>query len=130
MVATILAPPEHKTVLVVEDNVWSRKLLETRLEIHGFRSVTSTDGEAALEIAREQRPDLILMDIQLPGISGIEAIRRLKRDERTRAIPIIAVTAFALSSDKTKILNSGCDAYVSKPIDSTALMGLIERYTR
>jgi two-component system, cell cycle response regulator DivK len=129
MVETTLAPPEHKTVLVVEDNVWSRKLLETRLEIHGFRWVSSSDGELALEIAREQRPDLILMDIQLPGISGVEAIRRLKRDERTRTIPIIAVTAFALSSDKTKILDSGCDAYMSKPIDSAVLMALIERYT-
>src|SRR5690348_9480314 len=79
MVETTLAPPEHKTVLVVEDNVWSRKLLETRLEIHGFRWVSSSDGELALEIAREQRPDLILMDIQLPGISGVEAIRRLKK---------------------------------------------------
>jgi two-component system, cell cycle response regulator DivK len=128
MVAAILASPKQKTVLIVEDNVWSRKLLETQLEIHGFESLSSTDAEAALEIAQQQQPNLILMDIQLPGISGIEAIRRLKGDERTRSIPVIAVTAFALSSDKRKILASGCDAYLSKPIDSRTLIEMIESY--
>ena len=124
-----LAPSPQKTVLVVEDNDWNRKLLEVRLEIHGYASLVAAKGTAALDIAQEQEPDLILMDIQLPDISGIEAIRRLKTDERTKAIPIIAVTAFAFPTEKVNILASGCEAYIAKPFKGEALMKLIERYT-
>jgi two-component system cell cycle response regulator DivK len=124
------AHPPQKTVLVVEDNELNLRLLEVRLEIHGYASLTATRGAAALDIARQQEPDLILMDIQLPDISGIDAIRRLKTDERTKAIPIIAVTAFALPSQKAEILASGCEAYISKPFNGEALLKLIERYMR
>jgi two-component system cell cycle response regulator DivK len=117
-----------RTVLVVEDNEWNRRLLEVRLEIHGYAALTATRGETALDIARQQEPDLILMDIQLPDISGIEAIRRLKGDQRTKAIPIIAVSAFALPSEKADILASGCEAYIAKPFRGEALIKLIERY--
>src|SRR5260221_2733172 len=89
---TALAGPLQRKVLVVEDNELNRRLLEVRLEIHGYEALTTSMGAAALDIAREQQPDLILMDIQLPDISGTEAIRRLKADEQTRDIPIIVVT--------------------------------------
>ncbi len=109
---TALAGPLQRKVLVVEDNELNRRLLEVRLEIHGYEALTTSMGAAALDIAREQQPDLILMDIQLPDIPGIEAIRRLKADEQTRDIPIIAVTALAMSYEKANILASGCDAYL------------------
>jgi two-component system, cell cycle response regulator DivK len=92
--------PPQKTVLVVEDNEWCRKLLEVHLEMHGYASLAATRAETALQIAQQQEPDLILMDIQLPDVSGVEAIRTLKGDARTKTIPIIAVTAFALPSEK------------------------------
>jgi two-component system cell cycle response regulator DivK len=117
-----------KKVLVVEDNELNRKLLEVRLEIHGYASLTTARGIAALDIARDQEPDLILMDIQLPDISGIEVIRRLKADEQTRAIPIIAITAFAMPSETVRILASGCEAYIAKPFKGEELVELIERY--
>ena len=119
----------QKTILVVEDNELNRRLLEVRLEIHGYASLTTSRGAAALNIARELEPDLILMDIQLPDISGIEAIRRLKADEETRDIPIIAVSAFALPSERSNILASGCEAYIAKPFRGEELIDLIERYT-
>ena len=124
-----LTPPRQKTVLVVEDNYLNRRLLEVRLELHGYGSVTTTSGAAAIDIAREQDPDLILMDIQLPDISGVEVIRRLKADEQTRSIPIIAVTAFVMPSERTNILASGCDAYVAKPFKGDELVALIDYYT-
>ena len=126
---TAIARPAQRKVLVVEDNELNRKLLEVRLEIHGYEALTTGKGAAALDIAREQQPDLILMDIQLPDISGIEAIRQLKADEQTRAIPIIAVTAFAMSYEKAVILASGCEAYLTKPFSGEELAELMERYT-
>jgi len=126
---TALAGPLQRKVLVVEDNELNRRLLEVRLEIHGYEALTTSMGAAALDIAREQQPDLILMDIQLPDIPGTEAIRRLKADEQTRDIPIIAVTAFAMSYEKANILASGCDAYITKPFRAEELAELMERYT-
>ena len=125
---TELAGPLQRKVLVVEDNELNRRLLEVRLEIHGYEALTTSMGAAALDIAREQQPDLILMDIQLPDIPGIEAIRRLKADEQTRDIPIIAVTALAMSYEKANILASGCDAYITKPFRAEELAELMERY--
>jgi two-component system cell cycle response regulator DivK len=119
----------QRKVLIVEDNELNRKLLEVRLEIHGYEALTTSEGAAALDIAREQQPDLILMDIQLPDISGIEAIRRLKADERTMSIPIIVVSAFAMSYEKASILASGCEAYITKPFKGEELAAMIERYT-
>jgi two-component system, cell cycle response regulator DivK len=124
-----VVPSREKTILVVEDNYWNRKLMEVHLEMHGYTSVLATEGAAALMIAQERELDLILMDIQLPDISGIEAIRRLKIDARTRTIPIIAVTAFALPTERNNILASGCEAYISKPFKGEVLMKLVERYT-
>jgi two-component system cell cycle response regulator DivK len=121
--------PVRKTVLVVEDNELNLKLLNDILEYHGYTVFTTRLGEPALELARQHSPNLILMDVQLPDISGMEAARRLKGDEQTRTIPIIAVTAFAMSGDEAKILASGCDAYVSKPFNVLEFLKIVERWT-
>ena len=117
-----------KAVLVVEDNELNMRLLNDLLEYHGYTVITTGSGEAALPLARQYRPNLILMDIQLPDISGMEATRRLKSDQQTRSIPIIAVTAFAMPGDQANILGSGCDAYVSKPFDVMELVKLVEHW--
>jgi two-component system cell cycle response regulator DivK len=122
-------PSMPRTVLIVEDNELNLKLLNDILEYHGYTVFTTRLGEPALELARQHRPDLILMDIQLPDISGMEATGRLKADEQTRTIPIIAVTAFAMSGDEAKILASGCDAYVSKPFNVVEFLKLVEHWT-
>ena len=118
--------PAPKTVLIVEDNELNLKLLNDLLEYHGYTVITTRLGEPALELAQQSKPDLILMDVQLPDISGIEATQRLKSDEQTRAIPIIAVTAFAMSGDEAKILASGCDAYLAKPFNVAEFLKLVE----
>ena len=122
-------PSVQKTVLVVEDNELNLKLLNDILEYHGYTVVTTRLGEPALELARQHSPNLILMDVQLPDISGMEATRRLKTDEQTRSIPIIAVTAFAMSGDEAKILASGCDAYIAKPFNVVEFLKLVEDWT-
>ncbi len=117
------------TILIVEDNELNLKLLKDILDFQGYSTVVTGLGAAAVDLARQHRPDLILLDIQLPDISGEEAARRLKADERTRAIPIIAVTAFAMPGDREKVLHSGCDAYLSKPLNIREFLALVERYT-
>jgi two-component system cell cycle response regulator DivK len=123
-------PPSHsrKKVLIVEDNALNLKLLYDILEYHGYLLLTTGRGEEVLDIAREHRPDLILMDIQLPDITGMEAARRLKADEHTRMIPVVAVTAFAMGGDREMILGSGCDDYVAKPFNVVEFLKLVERY--
>ena len=121
--------PVRKTVLVVEDNELNLKLLNDILEYQGYTVFTTRLGEPALELARQHRPDLILLDIQLPDISGMEAARRLKADDQTRTIPIIAVTAFAMSGDEAKILASGCDAYIAKPFSVVEFLKLVADWT-
>jgi two-component system, cell cycle response regulator DivK len=106
-----------KRILIVEDNALNMKLLNDILEVHGYETVPTADGLTAVDLARTGRPDLILLDIQLPDVSGLEVARLLRGDERTRQIPIIAVTAFAMGGDRERILASGCDAYMAKPID-------------
>ena len=117
-------------ILIVEDNELNLKLLRDVLDYHGYTTVVTEFGAAALDLARQHHPDLVLLDIQLPDIPGEEAARQLKADPQTRAIPIIAVTAFAMSGDRAKILDSGCDDYVSKPFNVHQLLALVERYTR
>ena len=118
-----------KTVLIVEDNALNLKLLYDILDYHGYFLFTTGRGEEAVEIARQHRPDLILLDIQLPDITGMEAARRLKSDEYTRGIPIVAVTAFAMSGDRATILSSGCDDYVAKPFNVAEFLKLVALYT-
>jgi two-component system, cell cycle response regulator DivK len=122
-------PSVQQTVLVVEDNDLNSKLLNDLLQYQGYTVVTTRFGEAALELARRYKPDAILMDIQLPDISGMEATRRIKADQETRTIPIIAVTAFAMPGDEANILASGCDAYVSKPFNVGEFLKLVDQWT-
>ena len=105
-----------KTVLIVEDNELNMKLFHDLLEAHGYKTVGTRNGIDALGLAREHKPDLILMDIQLPEVSGLEVTKWLKDDPELKAIPVIAVTAFAMKGDEERIREGGCEAYVSKPI--------------
>lgn len=103
-------------ILIVEDNALNMKLFTGLLESQGYEVIQRIDADDIFDIVIETKPDLILMDIQLPTISGLDATRILKADDATRHIPVIAVTAFAMNGDKAKVLEAGCDAYLSKPI--------------
>jgi two-component system, cell cycle response regulator DivK len=103
-------------ILIVEDNPANMKLALFLLQSVGHTVLSAIDAEAGLTLARNERPDLILMDIQLPGIDGLEAIVLLKRDDATRAIPVIALTALAMKGDEERIRAAGCDAYIAKPM--------------
>ncbi len=105
-----------KRVLIVEDNELNMKLFHDLLEAHGYDTLQTKDGMEALTIAREHKPDLILMDIQLPEVSGLEVTKWIKEDENLESIPVVAVTAFAMKGDEEKIREGGCEAYVAKPI--------------
>lgn len=115
-------------ILVVEDSPMNRKILEVLLRGHGYEPLEAEDGNQAMEIISEDPPDLILMDMQLPGIDGYELTRRLRQDPATKDIPIIAVTANAMAGDDRKALDAGCDAYVAKPIDTRTFPELIASY--
>jgi two-component system cell cycle response regulator DivK len=109
-------PPEVTTVLIVEDTPANMKLAVFLLQTAGHTVISTTDAEAALTLARDEKPDLILMDIQLPGMDGLEATVLLKRDHATSAIPVIALTALAMKGDEERIRAAGCDGYIAKPI--------------
>lgn len=114
-----------KTILYVEDNEFNRKIVRDLLKRTGYALIEAQDGEAGVATALEKRPDLILMDIQLPKISGIEATRRLRAEPETAATPIIALTSFALSGDEQKAREAGATAYLAKPYSPKELLGLI-----
>ena len=120
-----------RRILVVEDNELNMKLFNDLLESQGYEVIQTRDGLSALELARTHRPDLILMDIQLPEVSGIDVTKWLKEDEELRHIPVIAVTAFAMKGDQERIRESGCEAYISKPISVADFLetvrGFLER---
>ena len=117
-----------KRILIVEDNKADVRLLKDILEQSGYETLQTGDGLKAINLAFATRPDLILMDIQLPDISGLEVIRRLRGDNRSKQIPIIAVTAFAMGWHEREALDSGCDAYISKPITMLGLLHTIEAF--
>ena len=117
-----------KTVLIVEDNDLNMKLFHDLLEAHGYDILQTKDGMEALRLARLHRPDLILMDIQLPEVSGLEVTKWIKEDDELRSIPIIAVTAFAMKGDEEKIREGGCEAYIAKPISVVNFLQTVERY--
>lgn len=117
-----------KTVLIVEDNELNMKLFSDLLGAHGFRTIQTRDGVEALKMAREMRPDLILMDIQLPEVSGLDVTKWIKADDDLKSIPVIAVTAFAMKGDEEKIRNGGCEAYIAKPIAIADFLATIKRY--
>ena len=113
-------------ILVVEDNQLSSKLLKQLLTAHGYEILQTPEGWTAVDLARDQQPDLILMDIGLPDICGLDVTRLLKQDDYTKAIPIIGVTAYAMPGDEKEALDSGCDAYIAKPISLDNLLRTIE----
>ena len=117
-----------KTVMIIEDNELNMKLFRDLLQVSGYETVQFENGKNAVALARQHRPDLLLIDIQLPEVSGLEIIQWLKREEDLREIPIIAITAFAMKGDQERILQTGCDAYISKPIQVGEFIGTVKRY--
>jgi len=117
-----------KTVLVVEDNDLNMKLFCDLLEAHGYTTIPTRDGRGVVELARERRPDLVLMDIQLPEVSGLDITRQLKNDPELNQIPVIAVTAFALKGDEERIRQGGCDAYIAKPISVARFIETVRQF--
>jgi two-component system cell cycle response regulator DivK len=117
-----------KTVLIVEDNDLNMKLFHDLLEGHGYATLQTRNGMEALDLARQHRPDLILMDIQLPEVSGLEVTKWIKEDENLRSIPVIAVTAFAMKGDEERIREGGCEAYLSKPISVAKFLETVRHY--
>lgn len=117
-----------KKVLIVEDNELNMKLFHDLLEAHGYETLQTKDGFKALELAREHTPDLILMDIQLPEVSGLEVTKWLKDDEDLASIPVVAVTAFAMKGDEERIRAGGCEAYLSKPISVATFIDTVRKF--
>jgi two-component system, cell cycle response regulator DivK len=121
-------PPTRKKVLIVEDNDLNMKLFNDLLVAHGYGTLQTKDGAEALALARQHRPDLILMDIQLPEVSGLQVTQWIKSDNVLRSIPVIAVTAFAMKGDEEKIRDGGCEAYIAKPISVSSFLKTVERF--
>lgn len=117
-----------KTVLIVEDNELNMRLFNDLLEAFGYRTVKTREGGQAVAMVREHRPDLLIMDIQLPEVSGLDIAKELKADPELRSIPIVAVTAFAMRGDEQKIREAGCDAYLSKPISVTTFLETVRKF--
>ena len=118
----------RKRILIVEDNDLNLKLFRDLLTAHGYETIETKEGLEAINLTRSELPDLILMDIQLPEISGLDVTRRLKAEEILCNIPIIAVTAFAMKDDEEKILAAGCQAYISKPISIVPFLNTVRKF--
>ncbi len=118
----------QKTILIVEDNELNMKLFNDLLEAHGYKTLQTRNGKEALELTRLHKPDLILMDIQLPEVSGLQVTQWIKQDEALRHIPVIAITAFAMKGDEERILAGGCEAYMSKPISILKFLETVRRF--
>ncbi len=118
-----------RQILVVEDNEKSMKLFRDVLQASGYRTLEAGSGEDAVEVALENGPDLVLMDIQLPGIDGIEALARLRGDERTASTPVLALTAQAMHGERERLLAAGFDDYISKPVNLAELLAIVRRYS-
>ena len=117
-----------KTVLIVEDNDLNMKLFRDLLEAHKINTIETRNGNDVMDLAREKTPDLVLMDIQLPEISGLDVTKMMKEDDDLKHIPIIAVTAFAMKGDEEKIRESGCEDYISKPISVVGFLDVVQKY--
>jgi two-component system, cell cycle response regulator DivK len=118
----------QKSILIVEDNELNMKLFNDLLEAHGYKTLQTRNGKEALELTRLHKPDLILMDIQLPEVSGLQVTQWIKQDEELRHIPVIAITAFAMKGDEERILAGGCEAYMSKPISILKFLETVRRF--
>jgi two-component system, cell cycle response regulator DivK len=117
-----------KKVMIVEDNELNMKLFDDLLGAHGYDTIKTRDGTKVMDLARTHRPDLIVMDIQLPEVSGLDVTKWLKGDAELKSIPVIAVTAFAMKGDEEKIRQGGCEDYVSKPISIIDFMKTVQKY--
>ncbi len=117
-----------QTILIVEDNELNMKLFRDLLEAQGYNVIQTRDGMQALDLARSERPDLIVMDIQLPQVSGLEVTKWIKADDDLKHIPVVAVTAFAMKGDEEKIREGGCEAYVAKPISVNDFLSTIRKH--
>ncbi len=117
----------NEKILIVEDNPQNMRLMEMTLKAKAYTLVKATDGEEALDVAIRERPDLIIMDIQLPKLNGLEVTGRLRRVAGFKDIPIIAITAYAMKGDKERSIEAGCDAYIPKPINTRELPALIAK---
>lgn len=115
-------------ILVVEDNPLNLKLIRDVLEFHGYSVITAETGEVGVDLAVADPPDLVLMDLQLPGIQGGEALHRMRADARCAGVPVVAVTAFAMKDDQERAVSAGFDGYIAKPISVSALPGQLARY--
>jgi len=120
--------PLRQRVLIVEDNDLNMKLFNDLLVAHGYDTLQTKDGVEALALTRQHRPDLILMDIQLPEVSGLEVTKWIKEDKSLSMIPIIAVTAFAMKGDREKMRDGGCEDYIAKPISVASFLQTVERF--
>jgi two-component system, cell cycle response regulator DivK len=123
-----IAAIQRKKVLIVEDNDLNMKLFNDLLEANDYATLQTKDGLEAVSLARQHRPNLILMDIQLPEVSGLEVTRWLKQDAELCAIPVVAVTAFAMKGDEEKIREGGCEGYIAKPISVVNFLRTVERF--
>ena len=117
-----------KTILIVEDNDLNMKLFNDLLQAHGYSTLQTKDGLEAVTIAREKRPDLVLMDIQLPVVSGLEVTRMIKANDETKDIPVVAVTAFAMKGDEERIREGGCEGYIAKPISVPIFLETVAKF--
>lgn len=119
---------EGKTVLVIEDNELNMKLIAALLSISHFQILKAADAENGLQLARREHPDLILMDVQLPGMDGLSATRLIRDDDALKHIPVIALTSYAMQGDEEKAIAAGCTAYIPKPIDTRKFIGFMEQF--
>ena len=119
---------ENKTILVIEDNELNMKLVKSLLGIGKYSVLAAEDAESGMQVARENHPDLILMDIQLPGMDGLTATKILKADQKVTTIPIVALTSHAMEGDDKKALAAGCDGYIAKPIDTKNFLAAIGQF--
>lgn len=117
-----------KAILIVEDDPMSLKLIRDLLRVSGYATIEATDGKMGVALARDMKPDLIIMDIQLPEMDGIEATRILKTDPTTKDIPIVALTAYAMASDKRRMQEAGCNDYITKPFQVREFLGKVTEY--
>jgi two-component system cell cycle response regulator DivK len=121
-------PAMPKKILIVEDNELNMKLFNDLLQAHGYETVQTMDGRDVMQLTRTHKPDLIIMDIQLPEISGLEVTQMLKADDKLKGIPVIAVTAFAMKGDEEKIREGGCEGYIAKPISVPSFLETISKF--
>jgi len=119
-----------KKILIAEDNDFNLRVVELVLKAHGYETVAAPDGQKAVELAKSEKPDLVLMDLQMPTMDGITATKLIKNDEQTHDIPVVALTAHAMEDDEDRALAAGCDGYITKPIDTRLLPKQLEGFMK